>query len=50
MPINKPHSKPIYPITELDKEPNPVGIGLRYPHLVQFSEQQSVQIGWVGST
>ncbi|MEA0970204.1 DUF692 domain-containing protein [Candidatus Megaera venefica] len=47
MPINRPRSKPIYSITEFDKEPNPVGIGLRYPHLVQFSEQQSVSIGWV---
>ncbi len=47
MPINRLRSKPIYSITEFDKEPNPVGIGLRYPHLVQFSEQQSDQIGWV---
>jgi uncharacterized protein (UPF0276 family) len=47
MPINSPSSKPIYSITEFDEKLNPVGIGLRHPHLIGFSVQKPVQIGWV---
>ncbi len=32
---------------EFCEKSNPVGIGLRYPHLVQFASQQPAGIGWV---
>ena len=47
MSENKPFSKQLPSILKFEEKSNLVGIGLRYPHLVQFSMQQPPQIGWV---
>ena len=44
---NKPFSNQTPSIVKFEEKSNQVGIGLRYPHLVQFSVQQPPQIGWV---
>lgn len=47
MSENKPFSKQLPSILKFEEKSNLVGIGLRYPHLVQFSAEQPAQIDWV---
>ena len=47
MSRNEPFSKQTSSTQEFEEKSNAVGIGLRYPHLREFSAQEPVQIGWV---
>ena len=47
MSRNEFFPKQIPSIQEFEDRSNSVGIGLRYFHLIEFSVQKPVQIGWV---
>lgn len=47
MSRNELFPKQIPSIQEFEDKSNSVGMGLRYPHLIEFSVQKPAQIGWV---